>query len=371
VAAAARADVDLLLVGFASALRHAGVAVTPDRTQTFLRAAAQVGAGAAGGVYWAGRSTLCSSREDLERFDAVFGAWFSGTLGMSGRPPAVVTRTSQAPLEEAADGEGASGEEEATLRAMASRAELLRHRDIAELSAAERAELARMIGSLRPRLPRRRGPRHRPAGRGEIDARRTMREELRRAGEPGSIRHRRRTTRPRRVVLLVDVSGSMSPYADSVLRLAHLLVQSSPRTVDVFTVGTRLTRVTRALRQRDPDAALRAAGQTVPDWSGGTRLGEVLKVFCDRWGQRGAARGAVVVVCSDGWERGDCALLGEQMRRLARLAHRVVWMNPHRGKPGYEPVQAGMAAALPCVDDFVAGHSLGTFATLLEVVAHA
>ena len=362
---------DTVLVGFATALRHAGVAVTSDRTQTFLVAAAQVGAGDPQAVYWAGRATLCAGPDDLRRYDAVFSAYFAGSLRPGGPPP-TTTVPRQAPLEEPGDGGAGPGEEEdVTVRAMASRVEVLRHRDIADLDAAERAALARLFATLRPQLPRRRGTRHRHAPRGPIDARRTMREELRRAGEPGRIRHRRRATRPRRVVLLVDVSGSMSPYADSVLRLAHTLVQVGPRSVEVFTVGTRLTRVTRALRQRDPATALRLAGETVPDWSGGTRLGEALKVFCDRWGQRGLARGAVVVVCSDGWERGDCSQLAEQMRRLSRLAHRVVWMNPHRGKTGFEPVQAGMAAALPYVDDFVAGHSLATFASLIEVVADA
>ena len=173
-----------------------------------------------------------------------------------------------------------------------------------------------------------------------------------------------------RVVLLVDVSGSMSGYADALLRLAHRLTQTAGN-VETFTVGTRLTHVTRALRGKDAERALVAAGETVPDWSGGTRLGETLKIFLDRWGQRGLARGAVVVVFSDGWERGDPAQLAEQMARLQRIAHRVVWVNPHRGKHGYEPVQQGVLAALPHVDDFVAGHSLATYAELVEVVARA
>jgi hypothetical protein len=171
----------------------------------------------------------------------------------------------------------------------------------------------------------------------------------------------------------------MSSYADALLRLAHRFTHASspagaplrPGDVEVFTVGTRLTHITRAMRMRDPEQAIVAAGQTVPDWSGGTRLGETLKVFLDRWGQRGTARGAVVVLVSDGWERGGTALLAEQMRRLHRLAHRVVWMNPHRGKAGYEPVQQGIVAALPYIDDFVAGHSMATFADLVEVVSRA
>ena len=170
--------------------------------------------------------------------------------------------------------------------------------------------------------------------------------------------------------MLVDVSGSMSSYADSLLRLAHRW--SVGRTnVEVFTMGTRLTHVTRAMRQRDPERALIAAGDVVPDWSGGTRLGESLKAFLDRWGQRGMARGAVVVIFSDGWERGGVDLLDEQMRRLRSLAHRVVWVNPHRGKAGYQPIQQGIVAALPHCDDLVAGHSLRTFDALAGVVEHA
>jgi uncharacterized protein with von Willebrand factor type A (vWA) domain len=146
---------------------------------------------------------------------------------------------------------------------------------------------------------------------------------------------------------------------------------ASRATVETFTVGTRVTHVTRAMRLRDPELAIVAAGETVPDWSGGTRLGETLGFFLDRWGQRGLARGAVVVIFSDGWERGDPSLLAEQMGRLHRIAHRVVWVNPHRGKTGYEPVQQGVVAALPYCQDFVAGHSLATFAEVAEVIGRA
>jgi uncharacterized protein with von Willebrand factor type A (vWA) domain len=191
-------------------------------------------------------------------------------------------------------------------------------------------------------------------------------------GEPGEIHWRRPTRRPRRVVLLIDVSGSMTGYAEALLRLAHRFVHADPTSrVETFTVGTRLTHLTRALRDRDPERALTAVGEAVPDWSGGTRLGETLEVFCRRWGARGMARGAVVVVFSDGWERGDASLLAEQVQRLKRLAHRVVWVNPHRGKDGYLPVQQGVVAVLPHVDDFLAGHSLATYRELSEVIARA
>ncbi|MFT4083583.1 MAG: VWA domain-containing protein, partial [Nocardioides sp.] len=259
------------------------------------------------------------------------------------------------------------------LRAMASTAEVLRHRDVAALDPAERARLAALIGRLRWQHPRRRTPRQRPSRRGRVDAGRTLRASLRRLGEPTEIRHRRRGQRPRRVVLLIDVSGSMGPYADALLRVAHRIVSVPGRAgagrVEAFTLGTRLTCVTRALRLRDPDRALVAAGETVPDWSGGTRLGETLRAFLNRHGS--LARGAVVVVFSDGWERGDAVLLGEQAARLGRLAHRLVWVNPHRGKDGYQPLQRGVVAVLPSVDDFLAGHSLATYEELMGVVAGA
>ena len=349
--------------------------VTQDRAQTFLAATAEVGLGDQRATYVAGRATLCSSPDDLLRYDQVFHAYFDARDGLprqrasEANPPAYASL----PLDDRDPGSGDDTEQDDdVVRAMASEAEVLRHRDLASLSAAERHRLAGMIGSLRPRPPLRRTSRHQRWHRGDVDASRTLRASLRRMGEPAQIEWRRRGSKPRRVVLLVDVSGSMSGYADALLRLAHRMVTASPRgSVEVFTVGTRLTHLTRALRNRDAERALVAAGETVPDWSGGTRLGETLRVFLDRWGRRGLARGAVVVVFSDGWERGDASLLGTQMTRLQRVAHRVVWVNPHRGKAGYEPVQQGVLAALPHCDDFLAGHSLATFAELIEVVGRA
>ena len=360
---------DEILVAFTRTVRHTGVLVTADRTQAFLRAASLADAGDRQGVFWAGRSTLCSSPEDLERYDAAFRAWFSaeGAPRWLAEP---ATRTAQrASLVPEATG-GDEGEAQA-VRALASANEVLRHRDIAQLSDVERRSLATLFEGLRVDPPRRRSPRRGPSHRGEIDPRRTLREQLQRAGEPGPLRYRRPRSKARQIVLLVDVSGSMEPYADSLLRLGHRISHAVPGHVEVFTIGTRLTRVTTALRLRDPDEALKLAGQSVPDWSGGTRLGESIRAFIARWGQRGVARGAVVVIASDGWERGDPRLLGEQVAHLQRLAHAVVWMNPHRGKAGYEPVQGGIAAVLPHVDQLVAGHSLASFEELLQVVAYA
>jgi uncharacterized protein with von Willebrand factor type A (vWA) domain len=361
---------DEILLGFAAAVRAAGVPVTADRTHAFLEAVSLVGLGDQRTTWLAGRATLCGSPDDLERYDQVFEAWFLAREGLPTTRPRQESPASVAQLPTDDDSDGEGGPDDEVLRVAASQTEVLRHRDIADLSAADRARLARMFGALNPRPPRRRALRRTPWHRGDVDASRTMRRMVHRMGEPDRVAWRRRGTRARRVVLLLDVSGSMSAYADALLRLAHRFVMSAPNT-EVFTIGTRLTHVTRAMRLRDPERAIVAAGRTVPDWSGGTRLGETLRVFLDRWGQRGLARGSVVVVFSDGWERGDAALLAGQAERLHRLAHRVVWVNPHRGKTGYEPVQQGIVAVLPHVDDFVAGHSMATYAELVEVVARA
>lgn len=365
-------EADEILLAFTRALRSAGMAVTHDRSTSFLQATAMVGAGDAAATYRAGRATLCASPDDLVRYEHVFSAWFGAREQLPRTVPREQSREISPPLPtgDAGGSEGAGDPE--VIHASASELEVLRHRDVASLTPDEKALLDVMIRALHPRLPRRRANRRTPWRRGEIDVHRTLRTTLRQMGEPGRVEHRRRGTTTRRVVLLVDVSASMRPYADAILRLAHLVVTGSPLSkVEVFTLGTRLTRITLPLRTADAERALVRAGEQVPDWSGGTRLGETLKAFLDRWGARGMARGAVVVVFSDGWERGDASELGEQMQRLHRLAHHVVWVNPHRGKQGYEPVQQGIAAALPHCDDFVGGHSLRAFAELLEVVARA
>ena len=364
---------DEILLGFTRALRSAGVAVTHDRATSFLQATALVGADDAEATYRAGRATLCGSPDDLVRYEHVFEAWFGAREQLPRTMPREKPREISSPLPMGEGGESGGEMSPDVVQAAASELEVLRHRDVAQLKPDEKALLDAMIRALHPRLPRRRASRRTAWRRGEIDLHRTLRTTLRQMGEPGRVEHRRRGSTSRRVVLLVDVSASMRPYADAILRLAHLVVVSTPTRgrVEVFTLGTRLTRVTLALRISDAERALVRAGEQVPDWSGGTRLGETMKAFLDRWGARGMARGAVVVVFSDGWERGDAVELGEQMKRLSRLAHRVVWVNPHRGKDGYEPVQRGIAAALPYCDEFVAGHSLQSFDRVLGVIADA
>jgi uncharacterized protein with von Willebrand factor type A (vWA) domain len=193
-----------------------------------------------------------------------------------------------------------------------------------------------------------------------------LRSTLRALGEPARLARRHRRARPRRLVLLVDVSGSMAPYADALLRFAHAAVRCRPQSTEVFTLGTRLTRVTKALRSTDPETALAAASAAIPDWSGGTRLGDGLAAFVTRYAHPGLARRATVVVFSDGWERGDTAPLAEAVARLRRLVHRLVWVSPHRGRPGFAPTAGGLAAVLPHLDALLAGHSLAALAELAE-----
>lgn len=361
-----------VLLGFARTLRHAGVAATPDRVQTMLAAVDALGAADAGGVYWAGRLTLCAEPDDLPVYDAAFAAYFgSGAVPRApGRPLPMfpVLPSVSAPVAAGAEPR-TDGRPPEVLAVAGSPVEVLRHRDVAALSTMERDEVRRLLAMLAPAAAPRRGRRRGPARRGRVDVRRTVRRALRHGGEPDRLARHARRVRPRRLVLLLDVSGSMTPYADALLRFGHAAVRRRPTLTEVFTIGTRLTRVTRLLRHRDPDVALRAAGDAIPDWRGGTRLADTLRAFLDRWGRRGTARGAVVVVCSDGWERGDPADLAVQLERLSRLAYRLVWVNPHRGKAGYAPLAAGMAAALPHLDDFVAGHSVAALAELVEIIA--
>jgi uncharacterized protein with von Willebrand factor type A (vWA) domain len=241
----------------------------------------------------------------------------------------------------------------------------LQGRDFAAMTPAERDALRDLVAALAVAPPLRPGRRHvrHPVG-ARLDVRATLRHAGRTGGDPVRLERRRRRDRPRRLVLIADVSGSMEAYARPYLHLLHGAVRATR--AEAFVFSTRLTRLTRALATHDPDLALARAAAAAPDWSGGTRIGHALKAFNDQYGRRGMARGAVVVVVSDGWESEDPALVGEQVQRLSRLAARIVWVNPRKASPRYEPLAGGMAAALPYVDAFVSGHSL---AAMDEVVA--
>jgi len=356
------------LVGLAATLRSSGVRASSDRVHAAVEALATLDPSRRADVYWAARLTLCGSREDHVRFDDVFAAYFGDRPGQLVRRQRLSRPQLQLVPSPEEPGDGGLTTDQEPLRAAASSVEQLRHRDVKAMSAAEKRQLAVLLAALRLPGERRTTRRLRPSARGSVDGSRTLRAWLSAGGEPARLRHRSPVTRARRVVLLVDVSGSMESYADALLRFSHAASRRGSAPTEVFALGTRLTRLTRELALRDPDTALAAVAAALPDAGGGTRLGELVKQFLDQWGQRGTARGAVVVVLSDGWERGDATLLGTSMARLHRLAHRVVWCNPRKAAPGYAPLAAGMAAALPHVDDFVEGHSLAALEQLAEVV---
>lgn len=383
------------LVAFGRELRARGLPVGTGRILTFLRAVVALGLADRTSLYWAGRVSMIGRREDLLAYDLAFDDWYSsmkpeGELRIEldlpslarpgadrGDPPAdLVVRagTTAAEWHGIGDGEdepepGPESGEEAAIRIVASAVEVLRSKSFADLSEEEREEVGGLIRSLAVALPEQRMRRTRPSTKGaRFDVRRTLRRSLRTRGEPFDRAWRDRRVRGRPLVLILDVSGSMSPYARALVQFGYAAMAAGRR-VEVFCFGTRLTRVTRTLRTKDPDRALREIGRTVADWEGGTRIGESLRSLLDGWSQRAALRGAVVVLCSDGLERGDPELLRAQMARLGRLAHRVVWVNPLKGSPRYEPLARGMAAALPSVDVFLSGHNLESLSELSRTLA--
>jgi uncharacterized protein with von Willebrand factor type A (vWA) domain len=361
-----------LAVDFAEELRAAGVAVATTSVVAFVDAVGAVGLDVRSHVYWAGRATLVHRPEDFDAYDDAFATFWLAReqVRMTAPvPPMVELLVPEEDSADAAELPDDDGDGDRALVVAASSLELLRAKDLAALSAEEFDEARRLMAELRLGGALRRSRRLRRARRGDrLDVRGTVRASLRTGGEPVRRAWRRPAEQPRRVVLLCDVSGSMEPYARSLLRFAQAAVAGRGR-VEAFALGTRLTRITRQLAGRDPEAALSRATHAAADWGGGTRLGDGLRSFNDEWGVRGMARGAVVVILSDGWDRGDPAALAEQMGRLRRVAHKVVWVNPLRATPGYAPLARGMAAALPYVDEFVDGHSLQSLEDLVKVVA--
>lgn len=370
-------DVERVAAAFARVLRGAGLPVSTGATVVFARALAAVGLQRPAGVYWSGRASLLRRPEHAAVYDRAFVAFFGD------QSPAVferVVRTIELHVDAGEDDEAAVPEDDDdhqrspadVLTVRWSPAEVLRHKDLAGCTADELDEAHRLMADLRVhaalrRSRRRRRHRH---GRGRLDLRSSMRRALRTGGEVLRPATTETGLRPRRLTLLLDVSGSMEAYARGLARFAHAAVAARRRgQVEVFALGTRVTRITRELSSHDPDEALREASEAVVDWAGGTRLGEGLRRFNDGWGVRGMARGAVVVILSDGWDRGDPATLSSEMERLHRVTHRLVWVNPLKASPGYVPLARGMAAALPHVDEFVEGHSVASLEELATLIA--
>ena len=371
-------------------LHEAGVPVTADRSGRMAAILAMHPPVSQAELYWSARVTLLCGHEQIEVFDRVFAQVFTGIVDPAewrgvrpDSPPdrraagpwtqprpktGTPSRDSRAPLAAPDDEEtGAEEAEHETLAATVSGEERLRTRDFATLNAEELVALRDLAGRMAFAPPPRRSRRRVHSARGQdLDIRATLRRARRTAGEPAVAVRRRRRTRPRRLVLICDISGSMEPYARAYMQL--LLSGVNGSRAEAFVFATRLTRLTRDLRFFSPTAALARAGRTAPDWSGGTRIGEALKTFNRDHGRRGVARGAVVVIISDGWDRGDPALVAQEMARMRRLAHSIIWVNPRKARPSYQPLTAGMAAAIPHVDRFLSGHTLEAFDAVLAAI---
>ena len=368
-------------------LHAAGVAVTAERAARFVEVLHLMPPVDLDGLYWGARLAFLTGRDQVAAFDAVFGALFarragaapadrdqSPSLARGSRRPPVPSPRLPSPWHgspptggratPAGQGDRSAREAE-VFPTVASDAEALASKDFAAISDEEQAQLRRLLAALVVATPPRRRRRSQPRRHGgPVDLRRTLRQSRRSGGDPARLVRRRPTVARRPLVLLADISGSMEPYTRAYLQFFH--AAASGVRADAFVFATRLTRLTTVLRGAGPEAALARAGVVAPDWSGGTRIGPSLAEFNCRYGRPGLARGAVVVIFSDGWERGDPATLAREMARLRRLAYRVVWVNPRKAAPGYSPAAAGMAAALPFVDSFVSGHNV---AALAEVIA--
>jgi uncharacterized protein with von Willebrand factor type A (vWA) domain len=355
------------VVTFGRVLRAAGLEVGPGRISDALRGLDAIELNRQDDVYWTLRQTLASRFEDLETFDRAFRAWFLRVAATPAPSPPAPPRQGERRRVEA-PGPGAErpgGELEA---AGWSPDELLRTRDFAAMTPDELRRARKLIQAIATARPMRRSRRLRRDARGRVlDVRRLVRASLATGGEPLTRAFRRRVETPRKLVLILDISGSMSAYARAMLLYLHA-ARGSGRGVEAFAFGTSLTRLTPELGSRHVESALAAAARRVTDWSGGTRIGESLKAYNDAWGKRALTRGAVVVILSDGWERGDPRLLDNEMARLARQAFAVVWVNPLSGDPAYQPLAGGMRAALPHVDRFLPGHNIVSLEALAGVL---
>lgn len=390
-------DLAAITAAFGHHLHEAGVPVTPERSARFTEAILLAHPVTVSELYWLGRITLLAAHGDAPVYDAVFDQMFRGMIDIAenrgqekveqqsslratgNRTPSTSPDTREAdtpsPVTSATpgpprEGDGDGDLDETSVLAAASTTERLGDNDFATCTPEELALIRRLVEQLPLVPPLRQGRRSRrhPSGRA-LDVRATLRRAHRTGGDPVRRIHRKRTRRPRRVVLIADVSGSMEPYARVYLHLMRGAVRALG--AESFVFATRLTRLTRALAVGGPDRAYAMVAKTTPDWSGGTRIGAALHRFIEDFGRRGLARGAVVVIVSDGWEIGEPTELGESMARLHRLAHCVIWVNPRKAAEGFAPLTGGMAAALPHVDTFVSGHSMRAMEEVMAAISRS
>jgi uncharacterized protein with von Willebrand factor type A (vWA) domain len=372
-----RLDLATLLGLFGRELHAAGLAVSPAESARLAEVIELCRPLTVMELYWCARVSLLRSPDQIGAFDSVFALVFRQLVDLAEYRGPESTESSHADqpklhedaptlagdhldLVEPATGSSAGGAAERDgvgLPSIASAEERIRSADFSLLTARELHELAPVLHDLLVRMPRRQTRRRRRDAHGDrLDVRATLRRSVGTGGDPVRVIRRTRKTKPRRLVALLDISGSMEPYARVYL---HLLWGAATLAhAEIFTFGTRLTRLTPALRFGQPDTAMTRAARIMPDWSGGTRIGRSMKVFLERYGRRGMAYGAIVLIVSDGWERDDPAVLARQMAALARRAHRIVWVNPRVAAPEFAPVTGGMSAALPFIDALVSGHSV-------------
>jgi len=404
-------DVAALAAALGVALRTAGLPAGPERSERLARAVTVMDASTIAELHACALATMVSDPSQVETFERIFAEMFSlvppgdsqvvapqrgmtmepadpGTppgaqeANGSGELPPVLREVSASSSSSSSDSADEDAPEVPAIRRVASSTERLLSRDFAQLSPDELSRLAVLMRELTIAVPPRKTRRYRPRKEGaRLDMRRTMRLATRTAGEPVNIARRAVRVRPRRLIVLCDISGSMEPYARALLQLMYVAARggggsagaslpgdaSRPRT-EVFTFATRLTRLTPFLSAASPETMLAKAGEAAPDWAGGTRIGATLREFNDRYGVRGMARGAVVLIISDGWETGDPAVLGAQMARLHRIAYRIVWANPRTQSSRYRPEVGGMAAAWPYCDAVVSAHNFEALDELLAAL---
>jgi uncharacterized protein with von Willebrand factor type A (vWA) domain len=362
-----------MIVDFGRELRDEGLRIGPGEVLTYCSAMALLNPGDLLDLYWAGRSTLLTKSDEIPLYDRVFRKFFLGYDDRLPEPMRAALKRSdienESVIEVPSTEPGVRGkdEEEAKLGLMASDIEIWRNKSFVACTEEELAALRRIMNRMKLMPPRRRSRRTRSGSAVDRpDLRRTVRATMRQHGEPTELYWRSRKRKMRPLVLILDVSGSMAEYSRNLLQFAYTARRASPR-VEVFCFGTRLTRITPALERRRPDEALDRAAKSVFDWEGGTRIGHAIETFVKQWGRRGMSRGAIVVICSDGLDRGDPAVLADAMERLALLSHKVVWVNPHIDDGGdYRPASLGMMVAEPHIDLLLSGRDLASLEELAE-----
>lgn len=374
------------VVAFVRNLRGEGIVVTPGQTATFARALGEIPIFDPVAFFYAAQSSLLTRREDQAKFAEVFRKFWKN-LGLERFPAELLNQTPLPPKREQKARPGEVGREPRSSerasnqpqpivdRALTfSETEVLKQKRFDQMSEQELQAARKLLYGFVWNPPERRSRRLKAGGREQLDLRRSFRRSLKHQGELVVLEQRSRKHKPRPIVALADVSGSMERYARMLLHFLHAFsleqTRQGVRQIETFTFGTRLTRITRTLKKRSVDEALAEVGQQVKDWSGGTRIGACVRTFNHTWAKRVLGRGSIVLVISDGWDQGDPELLAFEMERLQKSCYRLIWLNPLIGTPGYQPLTRGLVAAMPHIDDFLPVHNLNSLEQLVEVLAH-